>query len=184
MSLSLFKSNMKRYMENQTGIEKYQDWTDKFVSEYDGAVKRGFDSINTPIKVQKGNTQSMKSLCNIACMNGVNGADTFYNDIGKAIVMYWTGATMSLFPPPITPAPGAIQNLVTNTAPVTTPGNWAPGQFRPTDSVDMFLNKLISGINKHLRTVGGIYFTTSLYPAAPPFTAPGVVNWTGYMIPQ
>ena len=69
MSLALFKSNMKFYMNNQNGIDKYQDWTNKFVNEYDQAVKRGFDTLNSPIRLQTGNTNLMKTLTNIACMN-------------------------------------------------------------------------------------------------------------------
>jgi len=184
MSLALFKSNMKQYMENQSGIKKYQDWSNKFVSEYDQAVKRGFDTINSPIKISKGNTELMKTLTNLACNVALqNNSETFYNDLGKAIIGYWTGATMSLFPPPIIPAPGAITNLQTNTAPVTTPGTWTPGRFNITSEIGVFLDKLISGILNHLPTVGGLYMTTSLYPGAPPFPAPGVVSWTGYTIP-
>lgn len=183
MSLALFKSNMKFYMNNQNGIDKYQDWTNKFVNEYDQAVKRGFDTLNSPIRLQTGNTNLMKTLTNIACMNGLAGNETFYNDLGKAIVGYWTGAQMSLFPPPILPAPGSIQNITTNVAPISIPGTWKPGKFRPTNSVDVFLDKLIAGIQQHLGTVGGEYYTTSLYPGSPPFPAPGVVKWQGYTIP-
>lgn len=47
MSLNTFKSNMRRYMNNQGGIEKYDDWADKLTSEYDNAVKRGNELMHT-----------------------------------------------------------------------------------------------------------------------------------------
>lgn len=184
MSFSLFKSNMKFYMENQNGIEKYQDWTDKIVSEYDSCVKRGGDMMNGKIPVQIGKTSAMKSMVNIACMNGLNGSEQFYNDFGKGVVAYWTGAEMSPFPIPLTPAPSSVQNIQTTKGIVSNPGTWAPGKLFPTDKVTTFLDRIVSGMQGHINTVGGEYYTQSLYPAGPSMIVlPGMVKWMGYTIP-
>ena len=46
--------------------------------------------------------------------------------------------------------------------------------------IDMFILAAII----HLFSIGGIIQTTSLYPSAPsPIPAPGVIMWTGYLVP-
>jgi hypothetical protein len=53
---------------------------------------------------------------------------------------------------------------------------------RPTDDSEVFLNQLITQIQLHLQTVGGIYITIgTLLPAPRPL--PGFKIWTGYTIP-
>ena len=46
MSLSLFKNNLLRYMQNPNGIDKFEDFADKVVFEYDLLIKSGFQTIN------------------------------------------------------------------------------------------------------------------------------------------
>lgn len=54
---------------------------------------------------------------------------------------------------------------------------------KPTDNSEIFLNQLITEIQKHLRTVGGIYVTTGTV-APSPLPIPGAANWTGYGMEQ
>ena len=46
MSVSIFKSNLLRYMQNQSGINKFEDFAEKLTSEYDLLIKSGFQTIN------------------------------------------------------------------------------------------------------------------------------------------
>jgi hypothetical protein len=187
MSLQTFKANMLRYMQNQEGIESSDDFAAKLTSEYDLCIKRGFQTINN-IPLQKGNTQSMESLAKIACQISLTvqeGNHTFIDDLGKAIVMYWTGATLVTGIPPIIPAVGAISNITTTAASVTKPGQWsAIGPTSPIDDTNIFLDTLLAGIQSHLPTVEFLYSTISMYPSVPaPIVAPGILQSTGYTIP-
>lgn len=51
--------------------------------------------------------------------------------------------------------------------------------MKPNDNSEIFLNALISQIQSHLQTVGGVYITTATV-APSPLPIPGMVNWTGY----
>ena len=54
---------------------------------------------------------------------------------------------------------------------------------RPTDDSEVFLNQLITQIQLHLQTVGGIYITIgTMMPS--PLPLPGFKTWTGYTIPS
>ena len=179
---------MLRYMQNQEGIDSFDDFANKLTTEYDFAVKRGFQTINN-IPIQTGNTQSMETFVKIACQSALNvreGNHTFIDDIGKAIVMYWTGATLISGIPPVIPATGSIQNISTNSASVMIPGQWSPiGPTSPTDDSGLFLDMLLAGIQSHLPTVEFLYNTISLYPSVPaPIPAPGILQAKGYTIPQ
>ena len=53
---------------------------------------------------------------------------------------------------------------------------------RPTDNSEVFLNQLITQMQLHLQTVGGIYITIgTIMPS--PLPLPGFKTWTGYTIP-
>lgn len=188
MSLQLFKSNMLLYMQNQDGIQSSDDFAKKFVSEYDQCVKRGLQTVNN-IPIQKGNTKSMESLAKLACQMALQvreGNHTFIDDLGKSIIMYWTGATLVSGIPPIIPATGSISNITTNSATVTIPGQWSPiGPTPPTDNTNQFLDMLIAGIQSHLPTIEFLYNTISLYPSVPaPIPAPGILQAKGFTIPS
>ena len=90
---------------------------------------------------------------------------------------------MSPFPPPMIPAPGSIKNIVTTTGIVLKPGNWTSTKVPPNNNPEQFLNSFINSAKIHLTTVSGIYSVIAQYPPpAPP--APGIVNWTGYKVPD
>ena len=63
MSLEIFKQNMLSYMQNQAGISSYGDFAKKLTSEYDMAVKRGYETVNG-ITIAKGNTELMEATLN------------------------------------------------------------------------------------------------------------------------
>lgn len=54
---------------------------------------------------------------------------------------------------------------------------------KPTNNSEVFIDALITLIQQHLQTVGGIYVTTGFIPPAP-LPIPGVANWTGYSMEQ
>lgn len=51
--------------------------------------------------------------------------------------------------------------------------------MKPNDNSEIFLNALISQIQIHLQTVGGVYITTATV-APSPIPIPGIANWQGY----
>ena len=186
MSFAIFKSNMMSYMENQNGIKAYPEFAKKITSEYDMCIRRGLQTVNN-IPIQTPNIALMQTLVTLACsisLTKLDGKHTFADDIGKGVLGYWTGATLVVGIPPIIPAPGSMLNVSTTAAIVTSPGTWSPvGPLSPTDDSGQFLDKLITSMVSHLPTIQGLYMTMSLYPAAPPFIAPGVLPWTGFTVP-
>ena len=191
MSFQVFKTNMSLWMQSPDKLatgnaESYEDFATKLTEEYDLAAKSGFQTINL-VKIRKGNTELMKSLIIVACLKSLSvqsGRHTFVDDIGKAVVGYWTGAQLQSGLPPLIPAIGAIRNISTIYAFCTSPGTWSPfGPTDPTDDSETFLDILISSMQIHLTTLQFIYFTLSIYPgpALPP--APGILPAISYFIP-
>lgn len=187
MSFSLFKSSMKLYMSNQSGIGSYNEFADKLTTEYDMCVRRGYQTTNN-IPLSSANKPMMLTLVTIACQKAFavqKGPHSFIDDIGKGVVAYWSGASLvTPIPPPI-PAVGAIANITTTAAMVTNPGTWSPtGPEFPTNNIDDFLSKLESGMKIHLTTISGLYNTISMYPGFPTVPpAPGVLSFTGWTVP-
>jgi len=187
MSFSIFKTNMLSYMENQGGIKSHVDFAKKLTMEYDMAIRRGYQIVNT-VSVAKPNTElmiAMVSLAGTLALQKQDGLHHIINDIGKGVVGYWTGATLNNFPVPIIPAIGAYQNIITINAIVSKPGQFPDmGQQNPIDNSGLFLDLLIMAMEIHLATIEGMYFTISLYPGFPVLPpAPGIVMWTGYSVP-
>ena len=186
MSFSVFKSNMLNYMKNQDGIKAYPEFAQKITQEYDMCVRRGFQTVNN-IPIQTPNLALMQRSVSLACTTALGkqkGLHTFADDIGKGVVGYWMGATLAVGIPPVIPAPGSMLNVSTTAAFVTTPGTWTPvGPLNTIDDSGIFLDILIAAMRAHIPTIQGLYMTISLYPGVPPFTAPGVLTWTGWTIP-
>jgi len=190
MSFQVFKTNMSSWMQTPdklaTGNAKsYEDFADKLTKEYDLAVKSGFQTLNL-VSVRNGNTELMKSLITTACLTALSvkgGRHTFIDDLGKAVIGYWTGCTLNIGLPPVMPATGAIYNLATVYAFCILPGIWIPvGPTDPINDSNIFLDRLISSMQIHLTTLNFIYFTISVYGIAIP-PAPGVLIAPTYFIP-
>ena len=189
MSWKLFKVNMLLYMNNPRGIVTYAQYAAKLALEYDMCMRRGGQLINkNPIAT--GNIPLMTQLMIVAHTTALTkqtpGQHAFLKDVGNAVKGYWTGATLLPFPTPLIPAPGSAQNIIANSAMVTSPGTWPNVPFEiPTDSCLTFLDSMVLFMQIHLLSLKGMYMTTSLYPSAPsPIPGPGVVQWTGYSIPN
>ena len=186
MSWGLFKLNVLR----KTSIinsNTVQTVAKVWAEEYDAAVKRGKDFINFE-SVQTGNKQLMEALFTIALLKGMaSPSDKFslVNEFGNGVKAYWAGAQMKPFPIPLIPAPGSIQNLVVNSNVVVNVGVWPLyPPIKPVSKQIIMVDLFIIAALVHLFSIGGIIQTTSLYPSAPtPIPAPGVIPWTGYLVP-
>jgi len=150
MSLDIFKQNMLSYMQNQRGIGSYEDYAKKLTQEYDAACKRGFETVNG-IVVQQGNTELMESMVVSVMATALqqgSGEHPIITNLGPAFLGYWTGAKMSLSPPPIIPAIGAVLNVTQTSNFITNPGVWQPTdtlvleepEDPPLQSVEELLN--------------------------------------------
>ena len=189
MSWKLFKVNMLLYQNNPLGVVAFPQYAAKLAMEYDMCMRRGGQLINKN-PVATGNIPLFTTMMTVAhttaLTKGTPGKHAFLKDVGNAVKGYWTAATLLPFPTPLIPAPGSAQNIIANSAMVTSPGTWPNVPFEiPTDSCLTFLDMMVLFMQIHLLSLKGMYMTTSLYPSAPaPIPGPGVLNWVGYSIPN
>ena len=189
MSWALFKSNILRKTNpaNNPSITMI-DVATIWAEEYDACVKRGRDFINFE-SVQTGNLELMKLFFLFALFKGVvtpPGEDfSLVNEFGDGVKAYWGGAQMNPFPIPLLPSPGSIQNIAVTSNIVINTGTWPLyPPIKPARKQEIMVNMFVLAAIVHLFSIGGIIQTTSLYPSTPsPVPAPGVINWTGYLIP-
>jgi hypothetical protein len=176
-------------MNNPLGVVAYPQYAAKLAMEYDMCMRRGGQLIHKN-PVAAGNLPLFITMMTVAhtmaLTKGVPAQHAFLKDVGNAVKGYWTGATLLPFPTPLIPAPGSVQNILANSAMVTSPGTWPNVPFEiPTDSCLAFLDMMVLFMQIHLFSLKGMYMTTSLYPSAPaPIPGPGVLNWIGYSIPN
>ena len=186
MSWGLFNLNVIR----KTGVinsNTVKTVAKVWAEEYDAAVKRGIDFINFE-SIQVGNKQIMETLFLVALLKGMSSpSDKFslVNEFGNGVKAYWAGASMKPFPIPLIPAPGSIQNLIVNSNIVSNVGTWPMyPPIKPASKQAIMVDMFIIAALIHLFSIGGIIQTTSLYPSAPtPIPAPGIIPWTGYIVP-
>lgn len=182
MSWSIFKSTILTQMESNAFGNNIDGFAKAFTLAYDTAVKSGKEIVN-PIPIARGNTIVMEEQLKLLLkQTQLSKSTTLLQIIGPCIIAYWTGATMQPIPP-IIPAPGAIKNIALINGVVLNPGVWTPIVVPPNNNSSIFLNAFIASAKIHLTTVSGLYTVLAQYPPpAPP--APGVLNWTGYLIPD
>lgn len=132
MSWEIFKLNMLRTLNNPESLNDLDVVAEKWATEYDAAIKRGFDTINQ-VTLKRGNVEIMKQLLKLALLKGQTSTGQYdlVGEMGKAVQAYWTGAIMNEFPIPLIPAPGSIQNIQVVTNLVTNPGVWTPALSIP-----------------------------------------------------
>ena len=189
MSWALFKRNVLRKTNpNRNPSLNINEVATVWAEEYDACVKRGKDFINLEA-VQTGNLELMKTLFRVALLKGLAtppGVNfSLPNEFGNGVKAYWAGAQMRPFPIPLIPAPGSVQNLAVNSNVVINIGTWPLyPPLKPSAKQEIIVNMFVLAAVVHLFSIGGIIQTTSLYPSAPsPIPAPGVISWTGYLIP-
>ncbi len=180
MPWSLFESSMEQLMSNHVYGTDMDGWAKQFTNNYNMAIMTGGDLISN-IKVLKGNTTGMESILKLK-LKSVQPSTTItlLDVIGPAIQMYWTGATMQLFPPPKIPAPGALKNTATLQGLVTNPGVWTPLPVQPNTNSKIFISAFKSAATAHLMTISGQFIVTAIYPPNVPLI--GIVPWVGYKV--
>jgi len=188
MSWSLFKANIIRKTNPKFNNNNINQVAKIWADEYDAAVKRGKDFINFE-SIQSGNKTIMETLFKVALLKGFATPPgqnfSLVNEFGNGVKAYWAGAQMKPFPIPLIPAPGSIQNISVNSNVVVNVGTWPIyPPLKPARKQETMVDMFILAALIHLFSIGGFIQTTSLYPSAPsPIPAPGVIPWTGYLVP-
>lgn len=182
MSWTTFKSTLLPVMQSNVYGNNIAGFAKLLTTSYDIAIKSGKETIN-PIPLFKGNTSIMESqLVALLTQTQMSKATTLLDIIGPAIISYWVGGQMAPIPPLI-PAPGAIANITMTQGIVLNPGSWTSFPVPPNNNPSVFLNAFILSAKIHLSTISGLYVVLAQYPPpAPP--APGVLPWTGYVVPD
>jgi putative chitinase len=134
MSWDIFKQNILRYSNNPDTLKDTDKVAEIWTTEYDAAVKRGYDSVNF-IAVKTGNVELMKPLLKLALDKGLSSKQPYdlVGAMGDAVRAYWTGAVLNEFPIPIIPAPGSVSNISVVSNVVTNTGVWTPQIVLPID---------------------------------------------------
>jgi hypothetical protein len=187
MSWSTFKSNILDKANSPDSIDSIDFVANLWATEYDKAIKAGKDLLHM-VPLQTGNVSVMENLFKLALSQGKasnSPAFSLVTEFGKGVQAYWAGAIMKNFPIPTIPAPGSVQNVAVISNLVTSPGVWTPQPpISPNDNTALIVDQFILAATIHLTTVAGVVQTTSLYPAVPsPLPAPGILPWTGYLVP-
>lgn len=184
MSWSIFKQSILNQAKSPDSIQSIDEVARLYAREYDAAIRRGGDMMNH-ISIQKGNVESMEQMFKFALQNGLNQQSTYnlVQEMGKGVLIYWTGAPMMQFPTPIMPAIGAFANIATVSASCTNPGKWDPimPPPPPVNDSSLIIDQFIAYATMHLTTVSGMISTISLYPPLGT-PAPGIVMWNGYKV--
>jgi hypothetical protein len=183
MSWATFKSSLLPSMQSHTYGRSFQSFANAFTLAYDSAIRGGGETVSR-IPISTGNTAGMQSTLNgLLQQTQMSRSPNLLQIIGPAIITYWTGATLMPIPP-IIPPPGAIASVATLQAPVISPGSWSPLDIPPNNNSNLFLDAFITSAKIHLSTLNGMYFVSATYPAPTGvIIAPGIVPWTGYIVP-
>jgi hypothetical protein len=137
MSWQVFKDNILRYANNPDAIQDIDTVAKLYATEYDAAVKRGFDTVNNTA-VTKGNVEAMTQLFKAALQKGLSSTADYdlVGEMGKGVIAYWSGATLNNFPIPIIPAPGSTINVSIVSNSVSNAGVWQPPIVIPGNSIE------------------------------------------------
>lgn len=185
MSWSLFKQNILNVENHPENIKSVNQVAHLYATEYDAAIKRGGDTVNH-IPIMVGNIAALESMMLLALTSGLNSQGTYnlVHQMGPGILLYWTAAPMKTVPIPITPAIGAVVNTVCIGGICSNPGQWSEIQPppQPSNATTLMVDQFIAYAKVHLTTISGMFNTVSLYPPLST-PGPGVVMWTGYMVP-
>ena len=180
MAWSTFKSIMLPAMQGYTFGNSSDNFAKQLATAYDISMKTGH-TIVTNIPLMTGNKAGMESmLINLLNTTKMSRTTSLLQVIGPAVIMYWTGAQLTLIPPLI-PCPGSIVNVTAVAAPVLSPGVWTPIVVPPNNNPQTFINAFCIAATTHLTTVSGLHNCISNYPGVPVTPGPGVLPWTGYM---
>ena len=129
MSWETFRTEVLKVVSKPENIKNIDLIATTYAIQYDACIKRGGDLINR-IPIVKGDVDGMKAIFLQVLTNGLNSKKPYdlTGEMGKGVIKYWTGATMSTLIPPIVTleqvATGATANIIVNTNVVLNPGIW------------------------------------------------------------
>jgi hypothetical protein len=137
MSWQIFKDNILRYANNPEAIQDIDTIAKVWAIEYDGAVKRGGDSVNR-IAVKQGNVEGMTQIFKAALLKGQSSTVPYdlVGELGNGVLAYWGGAILNEFPIPTIPAPGSTINVSIVSNLVNNVGVWQPPIIVPPTSLE------------------------------------------------
>lgn len=143
MSWEIFKKNVLNKLGDPSKVPSIDYVAKVYADEYDNCIKRGAVIIHN-ITIKKGNKEAMEAVFKAALSRGLTSTEPYdlTGEMGKGVIAYWTGAVMSLFPPPlITPeqiAASATANIQQVSHMITNPGKWknssSTGGNKPSQS--------------------------------------------------
>lgn len=167
MSLSKFTLNVTKFLARPlfgNPIQSKEELSQFLTLEYDVLIRSG-NQLLTGFGVLNGNTTLMEQTLNGAFNKNLNSnstPSTILDDMGQAIISYWTGAQLIPGAPPILPSLGSINNITTTSAIVTNPGKWVtiPLPPFPDNGVNQPENNNLNATNQ--REVGNQNFIQNL----------------------
>jgi len=163
MSWALFKSNILKYANNPNSLPDLKRVAKLWTTEYDAAIKRGYDTVNF-VKVKQGNTKLMEELVYAALLKGQTSKQPYdlVGELGKAVQAYWTGAVLNEVPIPFIPAVGAVSNIAVTSNVVINVGTWTPPQqvLAPPQDPPVSVKEDLEKYKESQKTYDDIFKTT------------------------
>jgi hypothetical protein len=185
MSWNVFRNNILRISDSPNSIRNIKQVARMYTLEYDNAIRRGRDIMNN-ISVASSDLSRVESLFESALRQGVSTNSSHFslvNNMGTAVITYWSTVVMNIVPVPIIPAIGTVQNLLVTSNIINNSGRWnAVPSIPPSRLTSLMVDLFITTAVAHLTTVSGMITTMSIYPSTPPVTAPAIINWSGYIV--
>jgi hypothetical protein len=125
MSWQQFKDNVLRQVT--PGVSDIDTVASVYATEYDNAIKRGYDKINKQTVKESTNIEFMKSMFKMALQKGQSSKEPYdlIGNMGEGVKVYWSGVIMNAGPAiPLTLPIGATANLSATLVSVTNFGEW------------------------------------------------------------
>jgi hypothetical protein len=125
MSWQQFKDNVLRQVT--PGVSDIDTVANIYATEYDNAIKRGYDTQNNQTVRESTNFELMKSMFKMALQKGQSSKDPYdlVGNMGEGVKAYWSGVIMNIGPAiPVTLPLSATTNLSATFVKVTNFGEW------------------------------------------------------------
>lgn len=125
MSWEVFKQNVLRQVT--PGVTDIDTVANIYATEYDNAIKSGYDTVNKQTVKESTGFQFMKSLFKFALERGMSSTEPYdlVGNMGDGVKAYWAGVIMNPGPAiPITLPVGASTNISATLVTVTNFGQW------------------------------------------------------------
>ena len=99
MSWEVFKQNILLRANNPGGIPDIDTVAKLYATEYDAAIKRGFNTLTPPSSVKSGNVEAMEQFFKLALQKGLSSTEPYdlVGEMGKGVLAYWGTAVLNEF---------------------------------------------------------------------------------------